>query len=86
MITVAFRSSDLATRGISPLPAMASTASGAWPWLVSVSRWPPGASHFGAAATTRRRTSSPSAPPSSASRGSCVRASGGSSPTSSVGT
>ena len=41
MTTVAFSSSELATRGISPLRATVSTVCGAWRSLVSTSRWPP---------------------------------------------
>src|SRR6266545_4914649 len=86
MTTVALSSSELATCGISPARETVSTVCGAWRRPVSTSTWPPGASQSGAAAATRRRTSSPSAPPSSATRGSCTRASGGSSPIAWVGT
>jgi hypothetical protein len=42
MTTVAFSSSELATRGINTLRAKASTVCGAWRSLVSTSRKPPG--------------------------------------------
>ena len=86
MTTVASRSAELATRVVRPLATKAAWADGAWRSLVSISRWPPGASHSGAPAATRRSTSSPSGPPSRATRGSCARASGGRNPISPVGT
>ena len=51
MTTVTFISLELATRGISPARARIPAACGACRSLVSTSRWPPGASHSGAAAT-----------------------------------
>ena len=86
MTTVASMSADLATQAVRPTVARAASASGAWRSLVSLSRYPPGASHPAAPAATRRSTSSPSAPPSRAARGSCARASGGRKPISSDGT
>src|SRR5437660_804418 len=68
MITVAYHSSELATRVLRPARVKASTAAGVCASLVSISRWPPGASHSGAAAATSRSTSSPSAPPSRVDR------------------
>ncbi len=59
--------------------ATASAVCGACCALVSISRWPRGASHGGASSITRRWTSRPSGPPSSATRGSWTRASAGSS-------
>ena len=84
-ITVASTSLDDVTRVPSPLAETARRAAAAWRSLTSLSRLPPGASHCGAAAATRRSRSSPSAPPSRATRGSCSRASGGSSAISPAG-
>ncbi len=86
MSTLAPSSSDLASRGFRPAAASAAVAGSRCRSLISVSRWPPGASQPGAAAATRRSTSSPSGPPSRASRASCSRASAGSIATSPVGT
>jgi hypothetical protein len=86
MTTVASRSADLATRAVRPAAAKAASAREAWRSLVSLSRYPPGASHPAAPAATRRSTSSPSAPPSRAALGSCARASDGRKPISSDGT
>ncbi len=62
--TVASSLRELNTRPESPLTAKIPTVRGAWRRLVSISRWPPGASHSGAAAAPRRCNSSPSGPPS----------------------
>ena len=72
--------------GSRPIRATASAVRGACCALVSISRWPRGASHGGAPSITRRWTSRPSGPPSSATRGSWTRASAGSSAIASVGT
>src|SRR5450830_1666567 len=84
--TVPSSSSSVTTHATRPTSVRSWAVRGAWRSLVSISTWPPGASHRGAACATRRWRSSPAAPPSSAVRGSCRRASGGISRISSVGT
>ena len=84
--TVASSSPERATRAVSPLRMNSPAVREACRRLVSISRWPPGASHCGAAAATRCWTCSPSVPPSRETRGSCRRASCGRVPISAEGT
>src|SRR6185503_8919227 len=77
---------ERATRAARPLAVTTASAIQAWRSLISLSRYPPGASHAAAPMATRRSTSRPSAPPSSAARGSWARASAGKSPISLAGT
>ena len=84
--TVASCSSERTMRESRPPPATTCCAASACRSLVSKNTCPPGASHCDASAETRLSTASPSSPPSRVTRGSWLRASGGSSAIASLGT